>query len=336
MIAKATYDPELEKQLSEERSLARDAKKKFRESITKVKTSLATMVESRKITPEGITYVKALIKETESWITSNPDATADEINDKSTDFMDKVVQLFDDDKGRMYHVYYISVWKALVTSWKATNMISEDQGKQIETTINEEELWYKKHLNETPDIYAERINDMVDKFRGILGPDFQTKIKDQMEKGPQSQNEVDALKAEAKQAKQDKETLEKKNFSVKRIAGKAGAGFAWAIFWSVLISFALFGASLASNMAIIRPTSIRILCWFYGLFFFIPVIFYAVVQYIMGNKPYFGAYLIPLYMYDPTTTEKKSFLEKLVWYQDNPILHQAQDTFKLASKAVIG
>lgn len=89
-------------------------------------------------------------------------------------------------------------------------------------------------------------------------------------------------------------------------------------------------------MAIVRPTSIRILSWLYGFVFFIPVILYTLVQYIMGNKPYFGAYLLPLYMYDPTTTEKKSFLQKLVWYQDNPILRQAQDTFNLASQGVIG
>lgn len=336
IIAKATYDPELEKQLAEERNQARQAKKKFREGISKLKVDLTAQVEKNTITPEGVTYVKALIKEAESWLSGNPDATADEINDKAIEFMDKLATIYEDDKGRIYHVYFTTLWKTWITSWKALNAISEDKAKEMMKIVDEEQLWYKKHLKETPDTYVERINEMVEKLKPMMGPDFDKDIREKMAKKPESPQEVEKAKAEAEKLKKDKEALEKKNFDVKRIAKKATAGVSSAVFWSVLISFALFGASIASNMALVRPTPIRVLCWFYGLIFFIPVILYAAIQYIMGNKPYFGAYLIPLYMYDPITTEKKSFLEKLVWYKDNPVLQQARRTFEAASNASVG
>lgn len=336
IIAKATYDPTLEKQIAEERTNAREAKKNFRNGIQNLKVDLARLVEQNKITPEAVTLVKAHIKEAEKWLTDNPDATTDEINDKKITFMDTLAQIYDDDKGRIYHVYYTTIWNSWITSWFALNKISEEQAGKLRNIVGDEELWYKKHLKESPDVYIERINEMVDKCKEFLSGEQQKEVSEKMKEGLQatiSQDEIDKARAQAKQAKEDREAVEKASFNAKRIATKAGSGILSALLLSIIICFALFGASLASNMALVRPTSIRILCWFYGLVFFIPVILYAIIQW---KPPHFAAYLIPLYMYDPKVTEKTSFLEKLVWYKDDTILHQAQQTFQKAAETVIG
>lgn len=336
MIAKATYDPELEKQLTVEREQAREAKKKYREGLQQLRTVLANQIKNTMISPEGATLVKALIQDAEKWIKDNPDATSDEIQDKSADYFNQVVQIYEDDKGRIYHIFFTTLWKNWIDFWKSTNIISEDTAKKCMKIIDDEVLWYKKHTNESNETYAQRILDMVEALKKELPADLEGDIRKKMENKPSTQDDIDKMKAQAKQEKEDREALEKKNFDTKRIVKKATAGVSSAIFWSVLISFAIFGASIASNMAVIRPVPIRVLCWFYGLIFFIPVILYAAIQYIMGKKPYFAAYLIPLYMYDPMTTEKKSFLEKLVWYKDNPIIHDAQSTFQQAAQAALG
>lgn len=336
MIAKATYDPELEKQLAEERNQAREAKKKFREGIQRLKNDLTKLVQENKITPEGVTLIKSLIKETETWFTSNPDATADEINDKSIEFMDKLVTIYEDDKGRIYHLFFTTLWKTWISTWKANKLISDERAKKMEDIVKEEEVWYKKHLKESPDTYIERINEMVAKLKEVMGPDFEKEIQDKMSKKPESQNEIDRLKAEAEQAKRDREAIERKKFNPARIVTKTLSGLTTGLIVAVILTLALFGASIASNEAIVRPVSIRIVSWIYGFIFFLPVILYAAVKYFYGKPPYFGAYLIPLYMYDPKVTEKKSFIEKLVWYQDNAVLRQAMRTFQEASEVVKG
>jgi hypothetical protein len=65
------------------------------------------------------------------------------------------------------------------------------------------------------------------------------------------------------------------------------------------------------------------------------VILYFVGRYFLYNKPpYFAAFLIPLFEYDPLQAKKDSFLQRLVWYKMNPIIEQAQKTFQASADSV--
>lgn len=336
MIAKATYDPELEKQLAEERKQAREARTKYRDGVNNLRTILSAQVKENKITPEGATLVKSLIQEAEKWLTDNPDVSADEIADKSAEYFNKVIEIYEDDKGRIYHLYFTTLWTTWISVWKANNMINEETSKKAQKIIDEEKVWYKKHLKESTDTYVQRINSMVESLKEVLPPDMNKNVQEKMKEKPETQEEIDKLKAQAEQAKRDREAAERRKFNPARIVTKTVSGLTTGLIIAVVLAFALLGASIASNEAIVRPVSIRVVSWIYGFIFFIPVILYAAVKYFYGKPPYFGAYLIPLYMYDPTTTEKKSFIEKLVWYKDDSVLRHAMRTFQEAAEAVKG
>ena len=87
MLAKATYDPELEKQLAAEKQKAREAREKFRTTLLDAQKKNKELVQNQKLTPQGNTLAEALFKETSEWLTKNPNATSDELGDKVQEFL---------------------------------------------------------------------------------------------------------------------------------------------------------------------------------------------------------------------------------------------------------
>lgn len=336
VVAKATYDPELEKQLAKEKAQAREARAKFRESINALQAKDREYVVNGTLTQMGATQTTALFKTVNDWLSANPNATTDEITDKMNETVDKLSNIYNEDKNRAYFLNSLTKMDTDLTSIKARNIISEDTYSKCKQIVDTEKKWFEKNPNEDLLVYKERLQKMIIEIQPILNdPETMKKLEDAQKDVKISDNtkELQEKQREAEVAAKEKEQLEKQEFSFGRLLGKVGTGVFIGFTVALFLALGLIGGSLASNEAIVRPLPFRALYFFYGFIFSPLVIIYFIFRYFQGRAPYFGALLFPLYEYDPTQTQKESFFERLFYFKSNPIIHHANKTFQDAAEA---
>jgi len=338
MVAKATYDPELEKQLAEEKKKAREARGKFRETLESLRKKDKELIVQNKLTPLGSSQSTALFKTMNDWLAANPEATSDEIIDKSQETLDKLSNIYSEDNNRLYFYNILKVNDYFLTTFKTNNAISEETYKKSKEVLDKEQTFLEKNPNESLQVYKDHIDSMSKELGDILkDPEVQKRLQTARDgvKFEDNSKAIEKKKAEADNLAKAKETKEKAEFNPTRLFKKAGSGMVTAFFIAILLAFAILGGSLAANEAVVRPTGFKILYFIYGFIFFPVVITYFIGRYFLyGKSPYFASYFIPLYEYNPLEIKRDSFLQKLVWYQANPVVQQAQKTFQEAADSV--
>ena len=338
MVAKATYDPELEKQLAEEKRKAREARGKFRETLESLRKKDGELIINNKLTPLGSSQSAALFTTMNDWLAANPEATSDEIFDKSQETLDKITNIYSEDNNRLYFYNILKVNDYFLTSFRTNNILSDDNYKKCKEILDREQKFLEKNPNESLQVYKDHIEKMSKELENILkDPEIQRKLKAGRDgvKLEDNSKEIDEKKNEAERLAKAKEAKEKQEFNPMRLFKKAGVGVVNAFLIAILLAFAILGGSLASNEAVIRPTAYKVLYFFYGFIFFPVVILYYIGRYfLLGKSPYFASFLIPLYEYNPLEIKRDSFLQRLVWYQNNPVIKDAQKTFQEAADSV--
>ncbi len=336
-VNKATYDPELEKQLAAEREKAREIRGKLRTTLTAWSNKNRDMVSKNEITTQGSTLATSLIQETTKWLQDTPDATQSELEDKTAEFLDKLTNIYNEDKSRLLFSNWLKSWEVIVANWQNQNKISEDKAKKIKDLLAKDKAWYEKNLNESLETYKDRIDSDQKEIFTIAGdPSLVTDAASQKKAQEKSTKDLDELKAKADAEKKAKEDLEKSQFSLSRLWGKVYKGLGTAFLIALWIVFGLSGGSLLSNEAIARPVPYRILYFIFGFIFSIPVILFFIGRTFMGQPPYYAAYLLPLYSYDPLKEDHSSFFESLVWFKENAVVRDAAERFMEKANAVKG
>lgn len=335
-VNKATYDPELEKQMAKEKQNAREARTVLRKTLDEANQNIRTMVEKDELTLQGSTLASSIIQETNKWLQNTPDATESEIQDKNLEVVDKLSIIYEEDKNRIFFTNWLKQWTILVTTWQNQNKIAEDKAKQISTLLEKEKAWYDKNMNESLETYKTRITTATDEINKIIADPVLIKdAQESLKKQGSNTKNLEAIQAQVEAQKKEKEEREKQEFNVSRITKKLTSGIFIAFLVALFIAFGLTGASLAANEAVVRPVPYRILYFIFGFFFSIPTILYFVVRTYRGYPPYFASYLLPLYMYDPSKEEHSSFFENLVYYKDNAIIREAAQKFQDAAELAI-
>ena len=338
MVAKATYDPELEKQLAEEKKKAREARTKFRESLEDLRKKDSQLIIENKLTPLGSTQSAALFKTMNDWLAANPEATSDEIIDKGQETLDKLSNIYAEDNNRLYFYNILKVNDYFLTSFRTNNAISDDTYKKCKAILDKEQQFLEKNPNESLQVYKDHIEKMSKELNEILkDPDVQKRLQAARDgvKFEDNSKEIEKKKEEAERLAKAKDEKEKAEFNPSRLFKKAGSGVVTAFWIAVVLAFAILGGSLAANEAVVRPTPYKILYFIYGFLFFPVVILYFVGRYFLtGKTPYFASYFIPLYEYNPLEMKQDSFFQRLVWYQANPVVTEAQKTFQSAADSV--
>ena len=336
-VSKQTYDPQLEKQLAEEKKKAREERLKFRQSLDQLIQRDNDAIVQGKLTPLGATQSAALFKTMNDWLSATPDATADEIADKGLETIDRLANIYREDNNRLYFYSYLKVTEINLTNLKASNLISEDVQKKCQEIVDRELKWLEKNPTESLIIYKEHLQKAANEIRDVLkDPEIQKRMKDAQDgvKMEDNSKELDEQKREAERVAKEKEEREKQNFNVGRFAGKVGISIGNAILIALILSLAILGGSLSANMAVVRPLSYRILYFIYGFLFFPVVLIYFLFRYFQGFPPYFAAFLIPLYEMDPTSGVNLSFLQRLVYFKTTPVIEEARKSFQAGAEAV--
>jgi hypothetical protein len=333
-VNKATYDPELEKQLAAERAKAREIRTKFRQTLSESTKKNRQMLANGQITKQGSTLANALIKETLDWLKNTPDATDVELQDKTFEFLDKLTNIYDEDKNRLQFSNWINFFEFIIPRLQNENRIPEESAKKLTAIVNENKTWFKNHQNESIETYQGRIEEESKKIQEIFNDPEILEQQKLLEKANNDPKELERLKAQALAEKKAKEDLEKSRFSLPRITKKISRGLGIAITVAVFFALGLTGASLLANEAIARPVPYRILYFIFGFIFSIPVILFYIGRTFMGQPPYYAAYLLPLYSYDPLKEEHTSFFERLVWFKENAVVRDATERFMDKANAV--
>ncbi len=335
-VNKATYDPELEKQLAAEREKARALRTKLREGLSAATQKNREMLANGLVTKQGSTQVTAVIKETTNWLKDTPEATDAEIQDKIFEYLDKLTNIYDEDKNRLQFSNWIKLYEFFVPKLQNENRISEEVAKKVLAIVNENKTWFENHQNESIETYQTRIEEEDKKIKEILNdPEF-VKEQQRLQKANTDPKELERLKTQAQAEKKAKEDLEKSQFSLSRLTGKISRGLGIALTVAIVFALGLTGASLLANEAVARPVPFRILYFIFGFLFCIPVILFYIGRTFMGHPPYYASYLLPLYSYDPLKEDHSSFFESLVWFKENAVIRDAAERFLEKANAVKG
>lgn len=333
-VAKATYDPELEKQLAVERANAREARGKYRDSLNAAINADRSYVQQGKLTSIGATQSAALFKVANDWLQANPDATAEEILDKSQETTDKLATIYTEDKNRLYFFNVLKILDIQVLRLQSMNLIPEETAKKCKELIDKDQSWLEKNPNEPAQTYTDKLNTLQAAISKLIGdPDIEKKLKDGVDsvEDVDTTKEIDEQKKKAEELARKKEELEKQTFNPKRFFKKISGG-ATAAFWvAFFLALALLGGSLAANEGIVRPLPYRILFFLYGFFFFPVVLLYFGFRALTGRPPYIGAILFPLVEISGDQNEKISFVQKLFMFKANAVVEDARRTYQEAA-----
>lgn len=333
-VNKATYDPELEKQLAAEREKAREIRTKLRQTITELTKKNREMLANKQITQSGSTQATAVIKESLDWLKNTPDATDIELQDKTFEILDKLANIYDEDKNRLQFSNWLNFYEFIIPTLQNQNKIPEESAKKITAIVTENKTWFEKHQNESIETYQARIEEQNKRIEEIFKDPQILEQQELLNKANNDPKELERLKAKALAEKKAKEDLEKSQFNLTRLTKKISSGLGIAIVVAIFFALGLTGASLLANEAIARPVPFRVLYFIFGFIFSIPVILFYIGRTFMGQPPYYAAYLLPLYSYDPLKEDHSSFFERLVWFKENAVIRDATERFMEKANAV--
>jgi len=127
MINKATYDPELDKQIAEEASDAREARTAARKAVADATTQNTELVQKSAITPQGTTLVLTTITQMNDWIDANTTAKSIDILNKTQEFTDALLKIYTDDRARLVFYNWSQFWQVIQSSLSSSNKISTDK-----------------------------------------------------------------------------------------------------------------------------------------------------------------------------------------------------------------
>jgi hypothetical protein len=338
-INKATYDPELDAQIAAEKDKGRDARTELQKTITEVTKRVNKFVTDGTITPQAATLMQAELKGISDWIQANQTASASDTNDKLTIFVNTINKIKSDDAAPFTFYLWLQFWTTMVASLLNENKISSDKGDILQKVLATEQDYFSKNSSESIQTYQDRITKNENSFSSTISdPAIWSDIKTKKAALTQSTTTKDLndMKIKVDQAYADRKAVEASKFSPLRAAKKTLSGIGIAFIVVALITLGLIAGSTAANDAITRPISIRTLYYIWSFIFSVPVLLYYIFRAMYAQKrPYYAAYLFPLYPYDPTKENHDSFFEACVWYKENEVVKKASTEWSAVAEALL-
>lgn len=353
MVNKATYDPKLDEALLKEKQAQSLVRGTFREVLSKAEQNADNAYFEKRVTAVAYTELKTNIQDNYNWLDGNQDATALEITEKIDVFRNAITKILVADKPRQFFSNTLVLFGVTFNLDYTQNKISEEKYKSVKTEIDKERAFVKKNPNETLEQYVARIDAFIEKYpdqESMLRSNKNTAIEIQKSayafslEAPTSKsnaptpNDLEKKKEQLDKDSKKKELLEAETFNLKRVLWKIVKYSLIAVLVTLLICYILYCGSLAANYSIVRPVEIRILFFFFGMLAWLPVALYFNL-YVSGyqRKTLFynsGAFLLPLFEYDPTK-EVKNSLERFIWFPTTPSLERAREDYLRGLEKVI-
>lgn len=295
-------------QSAEDIKNTRLARQEYNDYLNKLGINITADVKNNKLTPESGQQILLKIKESQKWLSDNPNANLNEILANKETTIIEMNRIITTDKPKLQLKNMLIALPTAIQALKLNKEITTEQEKQLKVVIETTDKWLATNgSTETSIGFSQEEMKFKDSIRDILVNKEKVdrvfseldKVKDQ----PIGTVESDMLKEQEKLKMIESQTVDVKQ----------GINTAVGVILNILfISIFIVAGSLAANMAIGRTVPYRILYFIYGA---VPVIAPFVLIYSLYKRIRYGLLnyfsLLPLIPYTGDT--------KILFYLLSPI-----------------
>jgi len=305
-VRSATYNPEAEKALQEERKKAQEAKDIIQKYLDDNEQNAKQKTKENEWPAKSLeTYTKVIDKQ-RKFLADNPELPADQYTEKGKIIKKEVDEAF----GKLFFIGIFSVvteyFGLKLQEAEANKLYARADQQALQSLYQELDSFLKKADEKT---FAEIIA-FVDNIGKRLQPLAQKVNLNLNEASPEKSKELKG-RLEVKKAAEDKK------FSFKRFIQRVSATTTTVVNALLYTMFALVMGMLAANDAIGREPMYRILYFFYG-FIFAPFLgLYYLYRWFKGTAP--KIYTMLPYSQIPAETSLGRFFKfPFYWKEDKP------------------
>jgi hypothetical protein len=330
-IRSATYNPQAEKAIQEEKIKATEAKQKYRNTLFKLRDTKSQLVQQKKASDYYIQTVDKLANDGFAWIQANPDADSQQINNKilSTD------QQYQDIARANTVVMGISVlpkfFRTVAADAFLKKQIKNDKKNLLNNYADSLEKWMKLSPSLTSDAIFSKQQEIEQKSRSLLEGTGQSIPALSSESSVvAAKKQTDAMQVKVTQ----EEEADKNTFKVSRLLSETGRIAMKVVGSLFIVMLILVSGMLTANDAIARDPQYRILYFIYGGLGFPIMLVYYLYRWFSGTAPHIYR-LLPLYTEQADTTLGRFFLFPFT-YEEDKAAKDAKTGFLTAAASLVG
>lgn len=317
-VRSATYNPEAEKAMKEEREKVERVFKEltaYADALDKNRLDLTSQPNA----PQwGIQKLDQFTKEIRKWIQENPDATEIQARTKQQDFIKQGSEIASTNMYLFAFSAYQRAMTLLSAEFEQKKLLNAADRKTYAEFLEKLKKFNKENTKPTfaaMKVFGDQFANEVNAFAKAKGFNdrqetlFRTAIQNP------KKFEEDMKVLEEQQAAVKKE--EAKEFSVKRFAGRVTSTAGKVVGSLLYVVFCLTIGMLAANQAIGREPAYRVLYFIYGAIFAPFLVFYYIYLWFNDKSPKIYT-MLPLTQHVAGTSIGQFFMFPFTYKEDKP------------------
>lgn len=317
-VRSATYNPEAEKAMKEEREKAERIFKELRAYADAMDKSRSEILGLPDAPQWSIKKLDEFTKGIRKWIQENTDATELQVKAKQEEIIKQGSEIFTLNLGLMLASSAERVLTYLSSDFEQKKLLNAADRKTYSEFLAKLKKFNASNKNPTLEgmkTFGEPFAKEIETFAKAKGFDERQKELLQTSIFNPKKFEEDMKGLEDQQATVKQE--EAKEFSVKRFAGRVTATASTVIGTLFYIVFCLTIGMLAANQAIGREPAYRVLYFIYGAIFAPFLMFYYIYLWFNNKSPKIYT-LLPLTQQVAGTSIGQFFLFPFTYKEDKP------------------
>lgn len=311
-ITSATYNPEAEKALREERKQASEARQKFREVLFGMRDKKTDLVSEKKASDYYIVNVDKTINEAFTWLTANPEADTVAITEKAQAVAESIQQITRTNVIVLRLTVFANFLKTISANLFLKKQIKEEKKNEMDAFADKLTEWIKT----TPTLTA----DQIQSKEQSVELEAKQILQGTGESVPAVKSPEDATKAEKAVAKKEvevkkEEEADRATFNAGRLVKETFSIAAKVIGSLFVVMLIMVSGMLTANDAIARDPMYRIFYFIYGGIGFPFMLLYYLYKWFAGSAPHIYK-LLPLYTTPADTSLGRFFLFPFTYVED--------------------
>lgn len=318
-VRSATYNPEAEKAMKEEREKAAKVINEIKVYADALDKNRQEVTSLPNIPSWGIKQLDQFTKDIRKWILENPDVTEAIAKTKQEEFVKKGSELFTLNLGLMVSSSTERIMTYLNTDFEQKKLLNAADRRTYADML-EKLKKFNASITKNPTLesmkaFGEPFAKELESFSKAKGfYDRQSQLLNTAFANPKKfEEDMKGLEGQQSAVKDE----EAKEFSVKRFAGRVTSTATTVIGSLFYIVFCITIGMLAANQAIGREPAYRILYFIYGAIFAPFLAFYYLYLWFNDKSPKIYT-LLPLTQQTAETSIGKFFLFPFAYKEDKP------------------
>lgn len=332
-VKSATYNPEAEKAIAEQKAQAEKAKETFRQKIQALLQEADQL--KRTVPPKVTVYYTArldtLTKEAGKWLGDNPSVSATEIDNYWDGVKQKETSLRTADKQILTIQYTPTYLKAVAVRAFDAKKIDLSKKNKLNDLADSVQAWNKKNLYDLPTntkLTPEVIGTVFQKFQNEQSIALEGTGEPPLVAPENIKQAETVVKQAEKEVKADKAS-----FNLRRLFSETFSIAGQVIGSLLIIMLFLVSGMLCANDAIGRDYRYRILYFIYGGIGFPIMLIYYLYRWFVGTAPHIYR-LLPIYTEEADTSLGRFFLFPFTYVEDEYAKKAPTDFLKQAAAMV--